>query len=47
MATAHDLYIALVDGLADLAVDRVREIVANYDAQLSKRVALRPVVSGG
>lgn len=39
-ATAHDLFVGLVDGLASLAVDRVREIVSNYDADLGKLVAL-------
>ncbi len=41
-AAAHDLFVGLVDGLASLAVDRVREIVATYDADLGKLVTLRP-----
>ena len=41
-AAAHDLFVALVDGLASLAVERVREIVSNYDPELGKLVALRP-----
>lgn len=40
-AAAHDLFVGLVDGLASLAVDRVREIVSNYDRDLGKLVALR------
>jgi phenylacetic acid degradation operon negative regulatory protein len=40
-AAAHDLFVGLVDGLAALAVDRVREIISNYDADLGKLVALR------
>lgn len=40
-AAAHDLFISLVDGLADLATERVREIVSNYDPELGKLVALR------
>ena len=39
-AAAHDLFVALADGLASLAVERVREIVANYDPELGKLVAL-------
>ncbi len=41
-AAAHDLFVALVDGLASPAVERVREIIANYDPELGKLVALRP-----
>ena len=40
-AAAHDLFLALVDGLASPAVDRVREIVSNYDPELGKLVSLR------
>jgi phenylacetic acid degradation operon negative regulatory protein len=40
-ATAHDLYVDLVDGLAAPAVDRVREIVSKYDRDLGKLVRLR------
>jgi phenylacetic acid degradation operon negative regulatory protein len=40
-AAAHDLFVALADGLASLAVDRVREIVSKYDSDLGKLVALR------
>jgi phenylacetic acid degradation operon negative regulatory protein len=41
-AVAHDLFVDLVDGLATLAVDRVREIVSKYDRDLGKLVRLRP-----
>ena len=41
-AAAHDLFVDLVDGLAALAVNRVREIVSEYDPALSKLVRLRP-----
>jgi phenylacetic acid degradation operon negative regulatory protein len=41
-AAAHDLFVALVDGLASPAVDRVREIVSKYDPELGKLVVLRP-----
>lgn len=41
-AGAHDLFVALVDGLATPAVERVREIVSKYDRDLGKLVALRP-----
>ena len=41
-AAAHDLFVALVDGLANLAVERVREIVSKYDAELGNLVQLRP-----
>ena len=41
-AAAHELFVALVDGLASLAVERVREIVSNYDPELGKLVALQP-----
>lgn len=41
-AAAHDLFVDLVDGLASLAVDRVREIVSKYDPALGKLVRLRP-----
>ena len=30
-AAAHDLFVALVDGMATLAVERVRDIVSKYD----------------
>ncbi|HEY4607810.1 MAG TPA: PaaX family transcriptional regulator C-terminal domain-containing protein [Ilumatobacteraceae bacterium] len=40
-AAAHDLFNALGEGLASLAVDRVREIVSKYDIELAKRVELR------
>ncbi|MDP9465489.1 MAG: PaaX family transcriptional regulator [Actinomycetota bacterium] len=40
-AAAHDLFVGLVDGLASLAVDRVREIVSSYDRDLGELVALR------
>ena len=39
-AAAHDLFVALADGLASPAAARVREIVANYDPELGKLVAL-------
>jgi len=39
-AAAHDLFVALVDGLAALAVDRVREIVSEYDPELGELVQL-------
>jgi phenylacetic acid degradation operon negative regulatory protein len=41
-AAAHDLFVALVDGLANLAVERVRDIVSKYDAELGNLVQLRP-----
>jgi phenylacetic acid degradation operon negative regulatory protein len=41
-AAAHDLFVGLVDGLALLAVERVREIVSKYDPELGKLVSLRP-----
>jgi len=41
-AAAHDLFLALGEGLATLAVDRVRQIVSNYDPELGKLVELRP-----
>jgi phenylacetic acid degradation operon negative regulatory protein len=41
-AAAHDLFVALVDGLAAPAVERVREIVSKYDRELGKLVTLRP-----
>ena len=41
-AAAHDLFVDLVDGLATLAVGRVREIVSKYDRDLGKMVRLRP-----
>ena len=41
-AAAHDLFVDLVDGLAALAVNRVREIVSEYDPALGKLVRLRP-----
>jgi phenylacetic acid degradation operon negative regulatory protein len=41
-AAAHDLFLGLVDGLALLAVDRVREIVSKYHPELGKLVSLRP-----
>jgi phenylacetic acid degradation operon negative regulatory protein len=40
-SAAHDLFVGLVDGLASPAVDRVRQIVSNYDPDLGKLVALR------
>ncbi len=39
-AAAHDLFVALVDGLALLAVERVREIISNYDPELGRLVKL-------
>jgi phenylacetic acid degradation operon negative regulatory protein len=39
-AAAHDLFVGLVDGLASLAVDRVRDIVSKYDSDLGKLVSL-------
>ena len=39
---AHDLFVALVDGLAELAVERVREIVAKYAPDLADLVSLDP-----
>ena len=41
-AAAHDVFVGLVDGLAALSVDRVREIVAKYDSGLADMVELRP-----
>jgi phenylacetic acid degradation operon negative regulatory protein len=41
-AAAHDLFVALVDGMASLAVERVREIISTYDRDLGTLVALRP-----
>jgi phenylacetic acid degradation operon negative regulatory protein len=41
-ADAHDLFVGLVDGLESLAVDRVREIVAEYDPDLAELVESRP-----
>ena len=41
-AAAHDVFVSLVDGLAALAVERVRQIVSKYDAELGKLVGLRP-----
>jgi hypothetical protein len=35
------LFVALVDGLAAPAVERVREIVSKYDRDLGKLVDLR------
>ncbi len=40
-AAAHDLFVGLVDGLASLATERVREIVSKYDPDLGKLVTLR------
>jgi phenylacetic acid degradation operon negative regulatory protein len=40
-AAAHDLFIALVDGLAFPAVERVRDIVSKYDRELGQLVQLR------
>ena len=40
-AAAHDLFVALVDGLSSPAVERVREIVSKYDRDLGKLVSLR------
>jgi phenylacetic acid degradation operon negative regulatory protein len=42
-AAAHDLFTALVDGLAALAVQRVRDIVTKYDPDLGKLVRLGSV----
>jgi len=42
-AAAHDLFTALVDGLASLAVDRVRDIVTKYHPDLGKLVQLGSV----
>ena len=39
-AAAHDLFAGLVDGLATLAVERVREIVSKYDPELGQLVRL-------
>ncbi|MGZ4805027.1 MAG: PaaX family transcriptional regulator [Ilumatobacteraceae bacterium] len=39
-AAAHELFVALVDGLALLAVERVREIISNYDPELGRLVKL-------
>ncbi len=39
-AAAHDLFAALLDGLALLAVERVREIIAKYDPDLGRLVKL-------
>ena len=44
-AAAHDLFSGLVDGLAVLAVERVREIVSKYDPDLGQLVQLG--ASGG
>ena len=41
-AAAHDLFVALVDALASLAVERVRDIVSKYDPELGRLVQLRP-----
>lgn len=41
-AEAHDLFLGLVEGLAEPAVERVREIVSNYDRDLGKLVRLLP-----
>jgi phenylacetic acid degradation operon negative regulatory protein len=43
-AAAHDLFVSLVDGLAALATERVREIVSKYDRDLGALVALRTPV---
>ena len=40
-AAAHDLFVALVDGMATLAVERVRHIVSEYDPELGRLVELR------
>jgi phenylacetic acid degradation operon negative regulatory protein len=40
-ASAHDLFVALADGMASPAVERVREIVSKYDSDLGELVALR------
>jgi phenylacetic acid degradation operon negative regulatory protein len=40
-AAAHDLFVGLVDGLASLATERVRDIVSKYDRDLGKMVAVR------
>ena len=46
-AAAHDLFAALVDGLALLAVERVREIVSHYDRDLGGLVSLSgPTATG-
>jgi phenylacetic acid degradation operon negative regulatory protein len=39
-AAAHDLFTALTDGLASLAVERVRDIVTKYDPDLGRLVQL-------
>lgn len=43
-AAAHDLFVALVDGLATPAAERVREIISRYDRDLGKLVAVRDTV---
>ena len=40
-SAAHDLFVAIADGLASPAVERVREIVSKYDPDLGKLVELR------
>jgi phenylacetic acid degradation operon negative regulatory protein len=46
-ASAHDLFAALVDGLALLAVERVREIVSHYDRDLGGLVSLSGPTANG
>ena len=41
-AAAHDLFVELVEGMAALAVERVRDIVGKYDSELGKLVRLVP-----
>jgi phenylacetic acid degradation operon negative regulatory protein len=41
-AAAHDLFVAMVEGMAALAVERVREILDKYDPELGKLVRLLP-----
>jgi phenylacetic acid degradation operon negative regulatory protein len=43
-AAAHDLFVSLVDGMASLAVEQVREIVGKYDPELVKLVRLLPTM---
>ncbi len=41
-AAAHDLFVELVEGMATLAVERVRDIIGKYDPDLGKLVRLLP-----
>ena len=41
-AAAHDLFVALIEDMAALAVERVRDIVGKYDPELGKLVRLLP-----